>query len=449
MKTKIFTLLILTLPHFCSSQTLWDDFEQTRVGYYEFTHGGMTTRFENPDPASAVNSSELCAQYVRNPGEVWDVLVIVANGPMYDVNDYVNGTKQMSVDVFSPAPGIPVQITLEDSTLAGATNYPIGRHSIYLGVTTLTNEWETINLTFDSQPDPSMSDVGLTSVILLFNGNTNTDDIYYFDNLFGPEFANQCDGLTLDPSVNFADWDCNWNLGICPSATPCTSYDYVSGWLNQSYNPDNTNINTSKYSGGYTRNPDGSGEDVLIAYFKNGVLDLSANTHFNFKLYGPPRPIYMSFQDASSNEIYAYNSALSSNNQWEQFSVDLSSVSTQSISRFVLFLDQTVVNWDIYYLDDLNLSSTPALVQEINDSEVINIYPQPAIDNLNIDIKLSNNYVSRLDLYDIQGKVLLSTVLDQNSNNINLDVSGLNSGIYFVKLQSKNNLYTKKVQIIK
>ena len=97
----------------------------------------------------------------------------------------------------------------------------------------------------------------------------------------------------------------------------------------------------------------------------------------------------------------------------------------------------------------MNLSSTPALVQEINDSEVINIYPQPAIDNLNIDIKLSNNYVSRLDLYDIQGKLLLSTVVDQNSNNINLDVSGLNSGIYFVKLQSKNNLYTKKVQIIK
>jgi len=368
---------------------------------------------------------------------------------MNDVSDYANGTKQMSVDVFSPAPGIPVQITLEDSSLAGATNYPTGRHSIYLGATTLTNEWETINLTFNSKPDPSMSDVGLTSVILLFNGNTNTDDTYYFDNLYGPEFANQCDGLTLDPSVNFADWDCNWTLGICPSATPCSSYDYVSGWLNQSYNPDNTTINTSKYSGGYTRNPDGNGEDVLIAYFKNGALDLSTNTHFNFKLYGPPRPIYMSFQDASSNEIYAYNSALTSNNQWEQFSVDLTSVATQSISRFVLFLDQTVVNWDMYYLDDLNLSSTTSLVQDINDSEVINVYPQPAIDNLYIDIKLSNNEVNRLDLYDIQGKVLLSTVVNQNSNNVSLDVSGLNSGIYFVKVQSKDNLYTKKVQIIK
>ena len=69
--------------------------------------------------------------------------------------------------------------------------------------------------------------------------------------------------------------------------------------------------------------------------------------------------------------------------------------------------------------------------------------------NLNIDIKLSNNDVNRLDLYDIQGKVLLSTVVNQNSNNVSLDVSGLNSGIYFVKVQSKDNLYTKKVQIIK
>ena len=35
------------------------------------------------------------------------------------------------------------------------------------------------------------------------------------------------------------------------------------------------------------------------------------------------------------------------------------------------------------------------------------------------------------------------------SNNVQLDVSKFHSGIYFVKVQSKNHLYTKKVQIIK
>ena len=449
MKTKALLLLILTLPLFSSSQVLWDDFEQTRVGYYDFVHGGMTTRFPNPDLLSTVNNSDICSQYVRNPGELWDVLVIIANGSINDVSDYVSGSKTMSVDVFSPASGIPIQITLEDSSLAGATNYPTGRHSIYLGVTTLSNEWETIELTFDSRPDVNMSDDGLTSLILLFNGNTNSNDTYYFDNLYGPEFSNQCDGQISDPAVNIADWDCNWNLGICPSVTPCTSFDYVSGWLNQGYNPDNSTINNSKYSGEYTRNPDPNGEDVLIGYFNNGALDLSTNMYFNFKIYGPPRPIYLSLQDDNNNEIYAFNSALSTNNQWQQFSVDLTSVSTQNITRFVLFIDQSVVNWDLYYLDDFNLSSTPLFVNDINESNLISVFPQPAKNNLSIQVKLNNNEVNTLDLYNSQGKILLSTVLNKNSENINLDVSEFKSGIYFIKVHSKNNLYTKKVQIIR
>ena len=449
MKTKALLFLILTLPLFSNSQVLWDDFEQTRVGYYDFVHGGMTTRFPNPDLSSTVNNSNLCAQYVRNPGELWDVLVIIANGSINDVSDYVSGSKTMSIDVFSPLPGIPIQITLEDSSIAGATNYPDGRHSIYLGVTTLSNEWETIELTFDSRPDVNMSDDGLTSVILLFNGNTNTNDTYYFDNLYGPEFSNQCDGQVLNPAVNIADWDCNWNLGICPSGTPCASFDYVSGWLNQAYNPDNSTINNSKYSGEYTRNPDANGEDVLVSYFSEGALDLSVNKYFNFKVYGPPRPIYVSFQDDNNNEIYAYNSALSSNNQWQQFSVDLSSVASQSITRFVMFIDQGVVNWDLYFLDDFNLSSTPLLINEINESNLINVFPQPAKNSLNIQVKLNNSEINTLDLYNSQGKILSSNVLNKNDENINLDVSQFKSGIYFIKVHSKNNLYTKKVQIIR
>jgi hypothetical protein len=449
MKTKALLFLILTLPLFSNSQVLWDDFEQTRVGYYDFVHGGMTTRFPNPDLLSTVNNSNLCAQYVRNPGELWDVLVIIANGSINDVSDYVSGSKTMSIDVFSPASGIPIQITLEDSSIAGATNYPDGRHSIYLGVTTLSNEWETIELTFDSRPDVNMSDDGLTSVILLFNGNTNTNDTYYFDNLYGPEFTNQCDGQVLNPAVNLSNWDCNWNLGICPSGTPCTSFDYVSGWLNQGYNPDNSTINNSKYSGEYTRNPDANGEDVLVSYFSEGALDLSVNKYFNFKVYGPPRPIYVSFQDDNNNQIYAYNSALSSNNQWQQFSVDLSSVASQSITRFVMFIDQGVVNWDLYFLDDFNLSSTPLLINEINESNYISVFPQPAKNSLNIQVKLNNSEINTLDLYNSQGKILSSNVLNKNDENINLDVSQFKSGIYFIKVHSKNNLYTKKVQIIK
>ena len=273
---------------------------------------------------------------------------------------------------------------------------------------------------------------------------------HYFDNLYCPEFNNQCDGLTINPDINFADWDCNWNLGFCPSASACSSFDYMSGWLNQAYNPDITSINTSKYCGSYTRNPDGNtGEDVLISYFTSGALDLSVNKYFNFKVYGPPRPIYLSFQDDNNNEIYAFNSALLSNNQWQQFSVDLSSVSSQTITRFAMFIDQAVVNWDEYFLDDFNLSSSPLLLNEINESNYISVFPQPAKNSLNIQVKLNNSEINTLDLYNSQGKILSSNVLNKNDENINLDVSQFKSGIYFIKVHSKNNLYTKKVQIIK
>ena len=61
----------------------------------------MTTRYANPSPDD-INGSDLCAQYVRNSGEMWDVIVLVSNGPFNSLTDYVNGTKTMKVYVFSP-----------------------------------------------------------------------------------------------------------------------------------------------------------------------------------------------------------------------------------------------------------------------------------------------------------------------------------------------------------
>ena len=121
MITFTAVIMMLMLPVLWSAQIVWDNFEDTRIGYYDFVHGGMTTRYANPAPDD-INGSDLCAQYVRNPGEMWDVIVLVSNGPFNSLTDYVNGTKTMKVDVFSPAIGIPVQITLEDSASAGATN---------------------------------------------------------------------------------------------------------------------------------------------------------------------------------------------------------------------------------------------------------------------------------------------------------------------------------------
>ena len=155
-------------------------------------------------------------------------------------------------------------------------------------------------------------------------------------------------------------------------------------------------------------------------------MDLTTNKYFNFKLFGPPRPIYLSFQDGNSNEILAYNSVLSSNNQWQQFTVDLSSVSTQNIERFVLFLDQSVVNWDTYYLDDFHLSSVPLGPLSSNFFDLrgnIKLYPQPARNVVTIE---ADKLISSLTISDISGRILLKNDFAQQVKQHIIDISFLN-----------------------
>mgnify|MGYP006152092779 CR=1 FL=1 len=450
---KIFLLLSLfSIPSLLISQVLWDDFEQTRVGYYDFVHGGMTARYANPDISSPVNNSSTCAQYVRNSGELWDVLVILGNGPLNDVSDYVSGIKTMSVDVYSPAAGIPVQITLEDSSLAGPANYPTGRHSVYLGATTVANAWETVVLAFDSRPDPTASDVGLSSVILLFNGGTQTGDTYYFDNLYGPEFNNQCEGITSNPTSNLADWDCGWNLSMCPSATACASFDYMSGWLNQGYNPETNTINNSKYSGEYTRNPDANGEDVFIAYPQGGAFDLGLYPFFNMKVYGPPTSLYASFQN-NGTEVLGFTQNIWQNNTWQQMNFDLTSVSSggMAIERVVFFFDQGLVNWDTYYIDDIGLSASPVSITEAFVGFYLNVFPSPASSQSTINFGLDKNSFVKIEVLDLQGRVV-SKIVDERLSassyayRLNDDLA---TGLYLIRSIVDNSVFTHKITVNK
>ena len=353
----------------------------------------------------------------------------------------------MSVDVYSPAPGIPVQITLEDSSLAGPTNYPVGRHSIYLGATTTTNQWETIDLTFDSRPDAAMSDVDLTSVILLFNGGTNTQDIYYFDNLYGPEFNNQCAGLTPNPTKDLADWDCNWNLGMCPSASACASYDYMSGWLNQAYNPETNSINTSKYSGEYTRNPDANGEDVFIAYPLNGSFDIGSTPYFNMKVYGPPTSVYVSFQN-NGTEVIGFNQGIWQNNTWQQVNFDLTPAQSggTSLDRVVFFFDQGLVNWDTYYIDDVGLSAAPVSTDNMDLNLGFDVYPNPLTNSSTVNFNIVNNSFVNIEIVDVKGKMISTLVnkyLQPNSYSVDMS-SDLPNGIYLLKASINESVITKK-----
>lgn len=72
---------------------------------------------------------------------------------------------------------------------------------------------------------------------------------------------------------------------------------------------------------------------------------------------------------------------------------------------------------------------------ELNRDNDIHIYPNPVTDFLNIE---TENPIEMLEIYDINGKVLIS-----ESNLINeIDVSSLKSGIYMIKLETYETIFS-------
>lgn len=133
-------------------------------------------------------------------------------------------------------------------------------------------------------------------------------------------------------------------------------------------------------------------------------------------------------------------------------------LNTNSFANQVLFLvnSQPIDN----YSDDLNGDGKIDLLVSNNGSNSIsifknqmvftnteniylntnvNILPVPMHDELNINI-VNNEKIELVSIYNINGKLIL-----QVNNQANIDVSGLNSGIYIINIKSENQTFTRKI----
>jgi hypothetical protein len=348
MKRSTFLLAagMLAFSSALQAQQLYDDFEDTRSVEYGFATG---FRFEYiPNVSSIGNPSLTIGQYIRNAGAQFDVM-IVESGQLADVSDYLSGAKTMTMDVYSPAAGIPIEITLEDTNTADCCNFPVGRHSNYIAFTTVANAWETLTFSLVSQPDPSVPNTAVERVVVLFNPNTFTGDNYFFDNFFGPELAaDPCGSVVEDLSIH-GDFECQHNFGML----------FKHGDLKREPNPSSTG-NPSANALRYIRNA-GIDFDVIYGLFEGGALDLNARGLMKMKVYdtNAPSDIIMSIQDALGNVIVEATASTTASNTWEELSFDLSAgAGSPSAEAFVILYKPGIFSGDIVYFDDWRSESS-------------------------------------------------------------------------------------------
>jgi len=100
--------------------------------------------------------------------------------------------------------------------------------------------------------------------------------------------------------------------------------------------------------------------------------------------------------------------------------------------------------WEAGYYSDL------VNIENIDEENTFKVYPVPAQNILNISFNDEINEPGEILLIDQLGRIVLKAVIeDFPSNMISLDISGIKSGIYFLKYSSDKKQLLKKVVINK
>jgi len=89
------------------------------------------------------------------------------------------------------------------------------------------------------------------------------------------------------------------------------------------------------------------------------------------------------------------------------------------------------------------LDNEKILKREKEDNSIVNIFPNPATDKLNVQLKDFEFENLEIHIYNSVGQLLYQS-LNGQTNNIEIDISSFASGSYYISFSSKEKAYTKK-----
>lgn len=122
-----------------------------------------------------------------------------------------------------------------------------------------------------------------------------------------------------------------------------------------------------------------------------------------------------------------------------------------TVSKFPIFMHVTMIvngtpSSAVYSRDSLPMITG---TNELDLVNAINLYPNPAQNQVTVVIDSKESGAAQIELVNVIGESVLSTSqsLNSGSNQISLDLSNLNTGIYFVNIRNGKHTMTKKLMV--
>ncbi|MDO7874515.1 T9SS type A sorting domain-containing protein [Hymenobacter sp. ASUV-10] len=295
---------------------LYENFRDVRSLSYVGGDGVLTQSAANPSTTGS-NPNPTVGKYDRSANMYDAFYVKLPTGAVADdVTDFFNGTRKMTMKVYSPRPaGAIVTIYMLDNTATG-NNYPNGRDAYYQATTTKQNEWETLTFTLTTRLGAGVAQQrNINGFGIQLGDNSTATGTWYFDQFYGPNF-------TIAPGTLYDNFENTRQLTYTAA---------TGGTLNASYtNPAVFDENYSATVGHYTRSANAT--DVLLARATGKQLDdvssyVSGTNSFYLKVFSKTigTPVRLLLQNAAkagstgtstgTHSVFQANTTKS--NQWE------------------------------------------------------------------------------------------------------------------------------------
>ena len=429
-------LMFLLMSAFGYAQiTLPIDFESTTISY-TFTDfdGGQMTVENNPD-MSGINTSTKVARMIKNAGQPWGGSFLELAAPI----DFSAG-KHFKMKVWSPNAGRSVLLKVENLT-NGAISYEQQE------MTTTGNAWEEIVFDFTGVNEAN----SYQKLVFIFDlgtmGDGSANFTFYVDDI---ELFEGGNGLAqVDLPITFED-------------TATVDYALVDFGGNASSiveDPtDPTNLvgkaiktNMAELWAGTTNGGNGLASPIPFT---------AANTKMTVRVWSPDAntPIRLKVEDATDPTVSVeteVNTTMAG--AWETLEFDFSNQAPgtaalnlantyDKVSIFFNFgTTGAMAGEKTYYWDDVRFGGL-VNAQDIKASEAgIKIYPNPASDFCTIEFPEAINGDIRLSVFDVNGKLVKGLNLTRQQSAV--DMSGLNQGAYYLRIETGLTSYFQKLMI--
>lgn len=182
-----------------------------------------------------------------------------------------------------------------------------------------------------------------------------------------------------------------------------------------------------------------------MAYYRSGTVTVTCDGYGTLILpYGTINNVLRIhrqeiYQDSANLEgtsfIIPYQSDLytwySTSNRGELMDASSITIDNQQTSSYSYYTKQIATS-----------------VNNVNETAELNVFPNPAKDVVNVQFGNINGHV-HISIADVAGREV-AVLKDGNSNSqqVQYNISNLQPGLYFVRLQSDNGTITKKLEVL-